>query len=133
MLNRKPTREEHIEHVALVRALTDAVESAISAIERNDLPQFEVHLATQETISNRLAATSPAAIASATETSDTSLLLEARRAYLALAQTNRVYAALLKRARTSLRIMAALYRAQQEGYIPGSPIMQEARTWSCEV
>ena len=49
-------RQQQLEHLAHVRSLSKAVASAISAIEKNDLRQFETHLAVQETMCNRLSA-----------------------------------------------------------------------------
>jgi len=46
--------QEHLEHLAQVRALAQSVADSISAIEQNDLKRFEIHLATQERLCNRL-------------------------------------------------------------------------------
>jgi hypothetical protein len=131
--------QQQVEHLARVRALLKAVESGISAIEKNNLPEFETHLAVQETMCNRLSAsgstlsstlslTATAGHDALGETSDTTseaqLLKEIREAHVALAHLNRVYAALLKRARRSVGIMASLYR--QHAPLP------QCHTWSCE-
>ena len=132
-------RQELVERLAQVHALLQAVASAISAIEKNDLRQFESHLAVQETICNQLSATKwtppSAATAGAVsgENPDAQLLQEIRQAHVALAQLNRVYAALLKRARRSVELLAALYRSHGEGYDPGSFPLPQRHTWSCEV
>jgi hypothetical protein len=132
-------RQEQLEHLAQVHALAQAVASAISAIEKNDLPQFEIHLAEQERICNRLS--SPKWMPPSTakqkavdgKDSDAQLLLEIRQAYVALAQLNRVYAALLKRTRKSTELIAAIYRSRGLGYgCERSPLPQQ-KTWSCEV
>jgi hypothetical protein len=132
-------RQEQLEHRAQVQALAQAVASAISAIEKNDLKQFEIHLAAQERICNRLS--SPKWMPPSTakqkavdgKNPDAQLLQEIRQAYVALAQLNRVYAALLKRARKSISQIAAVYRSGGLGYgCERSPLPQQ-KTWSCEV
>jgi hypothetical protein len=133
MLKSDGTQRQHqIEHLAQVRALLDAIASAISAVEKNDLRKFEVHLAVQETICNRLSAKkwtmwSGAAPGddAAGENTDANLWEEIRQAHIALAHLNRVYAALLKRARKSVELMSALYIS----HVP----LPRRHTWSCEV
>jgi hypothetical protein len=123
-------RQQQVEHLAHVRALLRAVESGISAIEKNNLPEFETQLAVQERMCNRLSASGLLLSAAASgqdaarETSDTQLLADIREAQAALAHLNRVYAALLRRARRSLGLMAALYRQ----HVP----LPQCHTWSCE-
>ena len=132
-------RQEQLEHLAQVHALAHAVGSAISAIEKNDLRQFEIHLAAQERICNRLS--SPKWMPPSTakqkavdgKTSDAQLLQEIRQAYIALAQLNRVYAALVKRARRSLGLIAAVYRSRGQGYGCERSSLPQHNTWSCEV
>lgn len=140
MLNDDATRkQEQLEHLAQVNALRQAIASAISAIEKNDIVQFETHLATQETLCNRLSARkwaswlTPSGIAAGSEAAQRSLPAEIRQAYIALAQLNRVYAALLKRARRSFGLMVALYRGHGEGYDRSPSALPQGRTWSCEV
>ena len=139
MRNDNATRkQEQLEHLAQVNALRQAIASAISAIEKNDLTQFETHLATQETICHRLSATKCASLftapgIAASEEADRPLSLEIRQAYMALAQLNRVYAALLKRARRSFGLMVALYRTHREGYDRSPSALAQGHTWSCEV
>ena len=140
MLKADASRKEgQLEHLAQVRALSLAVASAISAIEKNDLRQFEIQLANQETICNRLSAAkwilSPTAAEEAGPGAnlDESLLPEIRKAYIALAQLNRVYAALLNRTRRSFGLIAALYRSHGEGYQRGPVPLPQHHTWSCEV
>jgi hypothetical protein len=131
-------RQEQLEHLAQVHALSQAVRSAISAIEKNDLRQFETHLAAQETICNRLSGikwTLSSTVVDETapgENPDAQLQQEIRQAYIALAQLNRVYAALLKRARRSVGLIAALYRSHGEGYNRGSSPLSQRHSLSCE-
>jgi hypothetical protein len=132
-------RQEQLEHLAQVHALAQAVSSAISAIEKNDLQKFEIHLAAQESICNRLSGPRWMLPSTATregvdgESLDAQLLQEIRQAYVALAQLNRVYAALLKRARRSVELIIALYRSHGEGYDRGPSPLPQRHTWSCEV
>ncbi len=124
-------RQQQLEHLAHVRSLSKAVASAISAIEKNDLRQFETHLAVQETMCNRLSASastlSPAPKAGEIvdhDNSDMQIQKEIREAHAALANLNRVYATLLKQARKSAALMVAIYRH----HVPAP----QCHTWSCE-
>jgi hypothetical protein len=140
MLKSDATRtQELIEHLGQVHALSQAVASAISAIEKNDLQQLETLLAVQETICHQLSGTKGALSSTATEKAvsgenqDSRLEQEIRQAHIALAQINRVYAALLKRARRSVGLIAALYRSHGEGYGHRPFPLLQRHTWSCEV
>jgi|SRR5271165_107932 len=132
-------RQGLLEHLAQVHALAQAIASAIAAIEKNDLIKFESYVAAQETICNRLAGTKWAVLSSTAEKApsgenpDAQLLREIYQAHLALAQLNRVYAALLKGARKSVALIASLYRSHGEGYDRGPLPSLQRRTWSCEV
>jgi|SRR5580658_2414887 hypothetical protein len=132
-------KQELVEHLAQVHALTQAVASAISAIEKNDLRKLEEHLAMQETICNRLAGAKGMLLPAGkeklppAETADAELLREIRQAHIALAQLNRVYAALLKRTRRSAGLILALYRSHGEGYDRKVSTLSQRHTWSCEV
>jgi hypothetical protein len=133
LMNSESRRQQQLEHLAHLRSLSKAVASAISAIEKNDLRQFETHLAVQETMCNRLSASSVTLSSAASttagdsagpENSDTQLQKEIREAHAALANLNRVYAALLKQARKSVGLMLAIYRH----HVPAP----QCHTWSCE-
>jgi hypothetical protein len=130
--------QELVEHLAQVHALSQAVASAISAIEKNDFRKLEADLAVQETICNRLSGAREmlfptAGKAVSGENPDAQLLQEIRQAHVALAQLNRVYAALLKRARRSTALIIALYRSHGEGYDRKPSTLSQRHTWSCEV
>jgi len=123
-------KQEQAEYLGRVQALGQAIASAISAIEKYDRTRFEAHLAVQETICNRLTATNWKVLFEGTAPS---LIEEVRQAHMALAQLNRVYAALLKRVRRSSGLIVALYRSHGEGYDRGpSPLLSQGHTWSCE-
>jgi hypothetical protein len=131
--------QEQLEHLAQVQGLLQAVAAAISAIEKNDLKQFETQLAIQETICNRLSGnkwiSSPATPGKALpgENPNAQLAQRIRQAYVALAQLNRAYTELVKRARRSVGLIAALYSSQGEGYNQAPSPSTHRHTWSCEV
>jgi hypothetical protein len=122
------TRQQQSQHLAQVHALLQAMASAIAAIEKNDLRKFDTCLAAQETICHRLSANpcAPPSIArddAAIDHLDVRFHQEIREAHKALAQLNRIYAALLKRARKSAQLMTVLHR----NHVP-----PQRHTWSCE-
>ncbi len=138
--NRRQLKLEHLDHL---RDLSQSLASAISAIEKNNLPDFETQLALQETICHRLTSVACAqlfpnlAVAKEKDKNkgredgepengleDAELFHEIRQAHIALAQSNRVYGALLMRARRSVALMAAVGRNH-------APLPQ-CHTWSCE-
>ena len=131
--------QQQVEHLAQVQGLLHAVASAISAIEKNDLTQFETQLAIQETICNRLSgnqwapslATPDTTLAGENPTAQ--LTQRIRQGYVALAQLNRAYSELVKRARRSVGLIAALYSSQGEGYNQDPSPSTHRHTWSCEV
>ena len=132
-------RQDLLEHLAQVKALSQALLSAIAAIEKNNLPQIQTHLAAQETICNRLSGTKSTLLLIAGEirvrgeSPDAQVLQEIRQAHIALSQLNRVYAALLKRVRRSAALIIALYRSHGEGYDRRPSALPQHHTWSCEV
>jgi hypothetical protein len=127
------------EHLAQVHALSGAIASAILAIEKNNLPELETQLAAQEMICNRLSEAKlvMSSIFNAEtvrgETVNALWPQEIRQAHLALAQLNRVYAALLRRSRRYTGMIAVLYRSHGEGYDRGTSTLPQRHTWSCEV
>lgn len=134
------TREQQRKHLAQVQALSREIASALSAIEKNDLRQFEKHVAAQEAICNsvspaqKLLPPAPAGSGSGVELDpDRRLSGEIRQAHESLAQLNRVYAAVLKRAEKTLGLVAAIYRAHGQGYDRSPSPIAKHHTWSCEV
>jgi hypothetical protein len=130
-------RHEQLEHLSQVQGLVQAVGSAISAIEKNDLTRFETQLAIQETICNRISGNQGILLTGTGDglegnSSNTELAQKIRQAYAALAQLNRVYTDLVKRARRSVGMIAALY-SSQAGYSQAPPPSTHRHTWSCEV
>ncbi|MGH9500017.1 MAG: hypothetical protein ACRD3L_12830 [Terriglobales bacterium] len=129
-----PTREaESLQHLARVRALSTEVATAISAIEKNDVRRLQTAVANQERISHQLAATkwTPAlSREKAGQSSESGAQIQ--NAYVALAQLNRVYAAVLKRSKRSVELLAALYGNLGDGYGEAPPQAENFQTLSCE-
>ena len=117
------------EQAARVRALSQQLSLAITAIERNDLGQLQGSVAAQESLCCELTSVNWPSSPLATESA---LLADLHAAQVELAQMNRVYAAVLKRAQRSAALMTALYRSFGEGYTEGAP-PAEKPTLSCEV
>jgi hypothetical protein len=118
------------EHLARLRALSQQLGSAISAIERNDLAQLQSSVAAQESLCCELTGARWPLSPTATESV---LLNEIRATQMELAQLNRVYAGVLKRAQRSAALMTALYRSFGQGYAKDAPPPAEKQTLSCEV
>ncbi len=142
MLKSDATRKaEQLEHLAQVRALSQAIASAMSAIEKNNLQEFQAHLAAQESLCNRLSATYSMVLSDSGQTArpqdaeDTEVQRkqEILLAHLELRQLNRVYGALLKRVRKSTELLATLYRSRGQGYNRGPSGVRNLHSWSCEV
>jgi len=137
MSNADSTRKERL---AQVEVLSREITSAISAIEKNDFRQLEIHVAAQEAIcsslltAQKLLPPAPAASDTGSEFDATSQVLEEiRQAHVALAQLNRVYAAVLKRAGKTVELVAGIYRAHGQGYDRNPSSIAKRHTWSCEV
>jgi len=118
------------EQVARLRALSQQLGLAITAIERNDLGQLQGSIAAQESLCCELTDVKRPSSPLAT---DSALLTDLRAAQVELAQMNRVYAAVLKRAQRSAALLTALYRSFGEGYAKDAPPPVEKPTLSCEV
>ena len=121
-LDRK--RKSHPEHLARVRALAEEFQSAISALEKNDVKLLEQSLANQEKLCHEIAAITTPLPGEPKSTFST----EIRHAYMALAQKKRVYAALLKRSSRTVSLLGGLYRCYGAGLDKKSN-----STLSCEV
>lgn len=133
------TGKQQLEQLFQIRALLREMASAISAIEKNDLRQLESHVAAQEAVCNsvvsaqKLLSPGPASLVPASDLdSGTQLLAELRQAHVELAQLNRVYAAVLKRAERMVGLVASIYRAHGQGYDRNLSPIAKQHTWSCE-
>jgi hypothetical protein len=121
----KMAREQaQLEHLELVRALSREITSAISAIERNNLPGFQAAIAHQEKICHELAARQWSPSAAAGD--------PVHAAYADLAQINRVYAGVLKRSKRCADLLTALY-GSCAGYGKNVPALGDRQPWTCEV
>jgi len=129
-MQRAANQGEPREHLARLRALSQQLASAISAIERNDLAQLQSSVATQESLCCELTGVQWPLPLPVTESA---VLDEIRATQMELAQLNRVYAAVLKRAQRSAALMTALYRSFGQGYAKDAPPPAEKQTLSCEV
>jgi hypothetical protein len=123
-------QSEPREHLARLRALSQQLASAISAIEHNDLGQLQSSIAAQESLCGELTGVQWPPSRLATESA---VLDQIRATQIELAQLNRVYAAVLKRAQRSAALMTALYRSFGQGYGKDAPPPAEDQTLSCEV
>ena len=126
------------EHLGELRALSHQIGSAISAVEHNDLAKLQSCVAEQERLCQQLGGGKWLLPAIGEKESGASsaaptLREEIREAYVALAQLNRVYGALLKRAQRSCGLLTGAYRDLGQGYGKDSPGCAERHTWSCEV
>lgn len=139
MSNADSTRERQVKHLAQVQALSREIAAAISAIEKNDLTKFQKHVASQEALCNTMAPAqkllppAPAGSRESEPDSEAELVVEIRQAHTSLAQLNRVYAAVLKRAEKNRALIAAIYWAHGQGYDRGPSPITKHHTWSCEV
>jgi len=117
------------DYLTRVRALTTELGSAIGAIEKNDLARLQNSVAAQETLCGALSQASPA---NAIGQLSASLRHEIRSAHAALAQQNRVYAALLRRSHHSAGLLMALYSNYGQGYGKDAGARPGNHTLSCE-
>jgi hypothetical protein len=116
-------QKSKLDHLDLVRALSEEIGAAISAIERNQLKRLEAAIRNQERICHELL----------TRRNTTSALAgtrtqEVEEAHSNLAQLNRVYAGVMKRAKRCADLLLALYG---QGY--GNDVsLADRHSWSCE-
>jgi len=123
------SKNEPREHLAGLRTLSQHLSAAISAIARNDLAQLQNSIAAQEVLCRELTSTPMPVSALAAEPT---LLAEIRATRKELAQLNRIYAAVLKKAQRSTALMTALYRSFGQGYAKDAPPAGQPML-SCEV
>jgi hypothetical protein len=132
--------KEGMEHLALVRALSQEVSSAISAIERNDLAELTTRVAAQDAICFKLNQKGPQTLqlacepyrASCESSEERSLWQAICEAHTALSRLNRTYAGLVKRSQRSIELIAGLYRNPDQSYDRNPTAQPGKHTWSCE-
>lgn len=118
--------KSHNEHLARVRALSEELQTAISALEKNDVKLLEQSLANQERLCHEIVTMKTSPISRDAKSSIQTP--EIRKAYMALAHKKRVYAALLKRSSRTVSLLGGLYRCYGAGIDKKSNT-----TLSCEV
>ena len=129
--------ERQLEHLAHVEALSCEVAGAISAIQSNDLQGFRDHLGKQESICARLS--DPRMLPPFSSANELNAGMfqgvpqQICEAHRALAQLNRVYTAVLRKARRTAVLLATVYRSHGQVYDPAAPPVLKSQTWSCEV
>ena len=117
--------KSHSEHLARVRALSEELQTAISALEKNDVKLLEQSLAAQERLCHEIGSMRTLV---SSDVKSSFQNPEIRNAYMALAQKKRVYAALLKRSNRTVSLLNGLYRCYGAGLDKKSNT-----TLSCEV
>jgi len=125
-------------YASRLRELTREIKGAISALERNDLKEFQRHLANQEVMAAEIGPNLQAAISAGGELrtrnhSRSSAGKDLYDAGLELAQANRTFAAVLKRLIRSTTILSALYQSSAGAYGKTVGAVEGRRTLSCEV
>jgi hypothetical protein len=110
-----------------VQALCSEVQASILALEQNNVALLEQSLAKQEALCNQLTVLKEQSAGS--KPLDARSAAEIRHAYMALAQKNRTYAALLKRSNRTVSLLSGFYRC----YGAGTENKPMNHTLSCEV
>ena len=123
--------EMQARHLDRVRDLIQATETAIAGLERNNLQEFQTALREQEALCAELAAIKKTCVLESETQADTELTAKLQSLYKELAQVNRVYAGVVKRAKRCTDLLLRLYGMQQYGQPLSSSAEQQ--TLSCEV
>ena len=123
--------QEQRVYLARLRALSESIVSAITAIEGNDLKNFQSCVVTQENICSELSVIHQSF--SFQEGDNPELLEEIKKAQIALAHLNLVYSALITRSKRTTDMVAGLFRCYGLGYDKGRSSVAEPHAWSCEV
>lgn len=132
--------EEATEHLALVRALSGEISSAISAIERNDMAELGSRIAAQEVICHKLNQQDPQRLKQAFESyrsaaespAKPTLFDNIREAHLALIRLNRIYAGVVSGSQRSIELITNLYQNHGQRYNKDDNARPAKHTWSCE-
>ena len=125
--------EMQARHLDRVRDLIRNIEAAISALERNNLQDFQSALRNQEAICSELVAITQTSVSQLKNAADAELTAQLQGSYKDLAQVNRVYAGVVKRAKRWIDLLSRLYGLQREGYEQPLSLPAEQQTLSCEV
>jgi hypothetical protein len=125
--------EMQARHLDRVRDLIRNIEAAISALERNNLQDFQSALRNQEAICSELVAITQTSVSQSKNAPDAELTAQLQRSYKDLAQVNRVYVGVVKRAKRWIDLLSRLYGLQRERYEQPLCLPAEQQTLSCEV
>lgn len=137
----KSAQQTGTQHLALVRALSRELSTAISAIEQNNVGLLTSSVAAQEAICQQLHRQGSDWLrtawseyrASAQPQEDPSILSEIRSAHAALARLNQIYSDLVRRSQKSIQLIAAFYKGHGQSYGDTAKDQAGDHTWSCEV
>lgn len=128
------------EHLCLMRALSQELERAMTAVALNDLPQLEESIANQQELSSRLtlvanelSLSTSAGEAIAEDAIDPKMILEIRAANGELQKLNLRYSILLKHASRSVELMAAMFSGLRGQLQEASGPRLKHQTWSCRM
>jgi hypothetical protein len=124
------------QYLALLRALSQSIGTAVSAIGKNDLQELQASIANQETLCHSLRETiagMQSSLAAKPGPLARSFPTEIQKAHADLAKVNRLYAAVLRRSARSVGALTTLYQHYGRGYSRDSSESRGNRTWSCEV
>ena len=128
-----PGGNEMRRHLDRLGDLICAIRAAISALEQNNLQQFQIALRDQETICAELVGIRQASVPKSKDAEDVELKAQLQGAYKDLEQVNRVYVGVVKRAKRWTDLLSRLYGLQREEYAQPASLSAEQQTLSCEV
>jgi hypothetical protein len=128
------------EHLQLLRSLASELERAMDAMSRNDLPELEDSVASQQDISRQLSTLAEELSASSQPSyplpppsSDSDLTREIRSATGELQRLNFRYSILLEHSSRSVAMMASLFTSFRGQLQEASGPRLKHQTWSCQV
>lgn len=127
------------QYLSLLQSLAGEIDAAMGAITRNALPEFQDHLAIQETlclelrfVTNSLSIDTSRPCPVTQISGDEALAGKILAAHHELDVLNRGYASLLKHTGQSLALFSALCRSFQDRLQPANSSFIPQSAWSCE-
>lgn len=128
------------EHLQLLRSLASELERAMEAMSRNDLPELEDSVASQQDLSQQLnnladelSTSSQPACPLPPHSADSDLMREIRTATGELQRLNFRYSILLEHSSRSVALMASLFTSFRGQLQEASGPRLKHQTWSCQV
>ena len=128
------------EHLELLRSLASELERAMDAMSRNDLPELEDSVASQQDISQQLStlaeelsASSQSSYPLPPQPADSDLIREIRTATGDLQRLNFRYSILLEHSSRSAAMMASLFTSFRGQLQEASGPRLKHQTWSCQM